>query len=58
MVLNYDPKECANCGKEHICTGTVHCPCYDVEVAEEILDYIATNFDECLCNECMEGLKK
>ena len=58
MFSKYEPKECANCGELHICTGTVQCPCFDVEVPEEILDYIATHFDECLCNDCMEELKR
>ena len=58
MISKYESKECANCGKLHVCTGTVHCPCFDVEVSEEILDYIAIHFDECLCNDCMEELKK
>ena len=30
---------------------------FDVEVSEEILDFIAIHFDECLCNDCMEELK-
>jgi len=58
MYSKYAPKECANCGKLHICTGTVRCPCFEVEVPEDVLDYIAIHFDECLCNECMEELKK
>ena len=58
MISKYESKECANCGKLHVCTGTVHCPCFDVEVSEEILDYISTHFDECLCNECMLEIKK
>jgi hypothetical protein len=57
MLSKYAPKECAKCGKLHICTGTVHCPCFDVKVSEEILDFIAIHFDECLCNDCMEELK-
>lgn len=58
VYSKYAPKECAKCGKLHTCTGTVRCPCFEVEVPEEVLDYIATHFDECLCNECMEGLKR
>ena len=57
MLSKYDPKQCARCGKTHICTGTVQCPCYEVNTPEQILDYIAANFDQCLCNDCMEELK-
>jgi hypothetical protein len=58
MYSKYDPKACQRCIKMHICTGTVHCPCYDLEIPGIILDYIASHFDECLCNECMEELKQ
>ena len=57
MYSKYDPKECARCGKLHICTGTVHCPCLEVDVPEKILDHIAIHFDECLCDDCLEELK-
>jgi len=46
MYSKYAPKECARCGKLHICTGTVHCPCFEVDVAEIILDYIAIHLAE------------
>ena len=58
IVSKYDSSECVRCGKMHICTGTVHCPCYDLEIPEIILDHIASHFDECLCNDCMEELKR
>lgn len=57
MYSKFDPKECPRCGKLHICTGTVHCPCFDIEVSESFLEYIAARFDECLCVDCIEELK-
>jgi hypothetical protein len=57
MYSKYDPKECGRCGDRHICTGTPQCPCFEKEVPEEILEFIAARFDECLCNQCMEELK-
>ena len=55
-MMKYAPKACDHCGKLHICTGTVHCPCFDVIVSEAVLEYIAVHFDECLCNDCIENL--
>lgn len=58
MYSKYDPKECDRCRKVHICTGTVHCPCFEIELPENVLEYIATHFEQCLCTECMNELKK
>ncbi len=57
MNSKYDPKACAHCYNLHICTGTPQCPCFDLPVSEEILEYISDHFDECLCNDCMEELE-
>ncbi|MEI6677200.1 MAG: cysteine-rich CWC family protein [Mariniphaga sp.] len=57
MYSKYEPKECARCSKVHICTGTIRCPCLELEIPENILDDIAAQFDECLCNECMAEMK-
>ena len=57
MNSKYDSSSCARCDKQHICTGTPTCPCFDLPVPGETLEYIADHFEECLCNECMEELK-
>ena len=57
MYSKYDPRECERCGKVHICTGTVQCPCFEVEINDKFLEYISSHFDECLCLTCMEELK-
>jgi len=56
MYSKFDPTPCASCSKLHICTGTPYCPCFDLPVSEDILEYIANHFDECLCNECINKL--
>jgi|GEM_PF-829889 len=57
MYSKFDPTPCASCNSLHTCTGTPHCPCFDLPVPEEILEYIASRYDECLCNECINKLK-
>ena len=57
MHSKYDSSACARCNKLHLCTGTPHCPCFDLPVPEETLEFIASHYDECLCNDCMEELR-
>ncbi len=57
MYSKYAAKACERCGKLHTCMGTPRCPCFDVVMPGSILDYIASNFDECVCIDCMEELK-
>jgi hypothetical protein len=56
MHSKYDPKECAHCSQLHICTGTVHCPCFEMIIPDQTLEYIEAHYDECLCNDCMERI--
>ncbi len=56
MYSRFDPTACARCSNLHVCTGTPHCPCFDLPLSEETLEYIASHYDECLCNACMEEL--
>ena len=58
MYSKYAPKECGNCSKLFICTGTAQCPCFDLVIPENVLEYIASHYDECLCAECIEELKE
>ena len=58
MYPKYEPRECARCKKLHICTLSVQCACFDVEITDKVMDYITFHFDDCLCKDCLEELKK
>ena len=57
MNPKFDPAECGRCNQLHICTGTPLCPCFDLPLSDETLEYISGHFDECLCNKCIEELE-
>jgi len=57
MYSRYDPSQCARCNKLHTCTGTPHCPCFDMVVPEVTLEYISDHYEKCLCTACMEELR-
>jgi len=54
--LKYEPHACARCGKLHTCTGTYRCWCTQVEIPENVRDYIMACFDGCLCPDCVREL--
>lgn len=58
MYPKFEPRECARCKKRHICTLSVQCNCFDAEITDKVMDYITLHFDDCLCNDCLEELKK
>ncbi len=57
LFSKYDPKSCSRCGKSFICTGHTNCPCLEIVIPEKLLDFIADNYDNCLCPECIGHLK-
>ncbi len=57
MFSKYAPAACIRCNKLHFCTGTPLCPCFDLPVPKEILEYISDNYEECLCNDCIKELE-
>ena len=58
MYPKYEPRECARCKEHHICTLSVHCTCFEMEITDKVMDYITLHFDDCLCKDCLEELKK
>lgn len=57
MFSKYQTRPCARCTKLHICTGTPICPCFEIAIPDKVLDFIASDFDGCICNDCLEALK-
>lgn len=52
-------KICESCGKEFSCGANVgNCWCFDVELKQETLAELRENFKSCLCEKCLEGIKK
>lgn len=58
MYPKYESRECARCHRMHSCTLNIHCSCMDAEITEKILDQISCHYNDCLCSECLEELKK
>lgn len=58
MFSKYDPNECARYNEIHLCMGSIHCPCQVIQIPGEELDNISSHYDGCLCDDCMEELKR
>ena len=50
-------KKCPNCKKSFFCAGDYSCWCHKMNISEENLKKIASCFDECLCEECLQKIK-
>jgi cysteine-rich CWC protein len=54
--VKYQAIECPRCGEYFTCTYSVHCWCFDIEIPENIKEYIEMNYEGCLCKKCVEHL--
>jgi len=50
---------CESCGKEFSCGANVgKCWCFAVELEAETLAELREDFKSCLCEDCLNGIKK
>jgi len=50
---------CESCGEAFSCGANIgHCWCFAVEVKAETLAELRENFYNCLCENCLKGIKK
>ncbi len=59
IVENISEKAiCESCGEEFFCGASVgKCWCFDVELKAETLAELREDFNNCLCQDCLEKLK-
>lgn len=55
----HEKKQCPRCSVEFECkTGSILlCQCSKVEMTAEQLEYSNTQYDDCLCLECLKDLR-
>ena len=55
MKPKHETKHCQRCGKGFECkSGSILlCQCQTVVLSTEQLDYIAAQYDDCLCAKCL-----
>jgi len=55
----YEEKNCPRCNVAFECkvSDILHCQCYLVKLSEKESDFIAKQFTDCLCANCMELMK-
>ncbi|MDL2262903.1 cysteine-rich CWC family protein [Bacteroidales bacterium OttesenSCG-928-I21] len=46
-------KKCPKCGSEFECNHSEACWCTSLEIPEKLSEYLATNYDNCLCKQCL-----
>ena len=63
-IPSLDPKHetkiCPRCGRPFVCKANrvMHCDCMSLSLSEEVVDYIATHYDDCLCLGCLQELQR
>jgi hypothetical protein len=58
MFSKFEPRACSRCDRPHICTLTIHCPCMEEEISDQLLDRISSHYEDCLCAGCLKELKE
>jgi len=55
----HETKNCARCGKEFECkSGSILlCQCQTLYLTPNELDFIASQYEDCLCVSCLKRLK-
>lgn len=48
-------KECEKCHKIFNCTHSAECWCAEFKISEKLGKYLAKNYKDCLCNECLKN---
>ncbi|MDQ3749805.1 MAG: cysteine-rich CWC family protein [Acidobacteriota bacterium] len=50
---------CESCGEEFSCGANVgKCWCFAVKLKAETLSELRENFESCLCEDCLKGIKR
>jgi hypothetical protein len=50
-------KKCSKCGAEFSCGANEgKCWCMEVQLSEEILNALKTEYDDCLCDSCLKKM--
>ncbi len=47
---------CARCHKPFQCFLFKNCWCEDIEIPEEVAEYMQLHYDGCVCKSCMDEL--
>ncbi|WP_408613093.1 cysteine-rich CWC family protein [Limibacter armeniacum] len=58
-MQKHETKQCKRCGASFECkTGSItECQCYSVKLSREEGEYVAEQFEDCLCAACLHELK-
>lgn len=53
-------KKCSRCGKTFTCNheNIEQCWCMNEKIEPDAMNFIADNYEGCLCRECIEELNK
>ena len=56
----HERKPCAACGAIFECKlGSITiCHCFDIQIDRDEATYLANNYDDCLCHECLLTAKQ
>jgi len=58
-MLKHETKNCPRCQQtfECRCGDIIHCQCESVDLKQQHHDYISTQYDDCLCANCLKQLR-
>ncbi len=59
IVGKHESTCCARCKREFVCNpfNISNCNCNKIELSHEETQYIAGQFNDCVCNACLTELK-
>jgi len=49
-------KICPICKCTFICEHSVNCWCSSIQIPEKVRTYLKRNFDDCLCEKCLQKI--
>lgn len=61
MELNkskFKASDCPRCGNSFTCFLYRNCPCEDVVIPDEAMDYIQLRYADCICPNCLKEMMK
>ena len=52
-------KYCSKCNKQFECCANdiTHCQCYNIALSPAAKEFIANNYKDCLCVECLKEIE-
>lgn len=59
LYPKHETKLCPRCGHPFICKANkvMHCDCMSVPLSDEVVEFIALHYDDCLCVDCLWALQ-